>query len=917
MQYYYGYSFLAKQRRENIIKKVALIGGLLLILQISLGGLFFIDLPFSQAGNDNMCEADVDVVLIMDRSGSMAEGESDSQCRWYQVEWVGPSMQCVRYNATGLTEQECNDKPNPPQCSGITYTPASNSKIVDAKDAANTFISYLGSNDQSSLVSFADSATLDQQFTNIHSNTQNAVNALTTGGATNIGDAIVLANQEITLSGRANPQANKIVILLTDGIANRPNGVGDPELYAKEKAVEAAAQDIKIFTIGLGSDVNETMLQDIATITSADYYYAPTSAELEDIYNQISTRICEYGSISGCKYQDSDPSDDVITGNTTLSGWEIVLTGGANGPIVQETDGNGCYAFAGLLPGTYNVSESANVDKQPFLQTYPQGSYYDITLGTEESAADIDFGNYLPECGNNIVDTGYIGYTDEECDNGNDNGQPGSNCDYDCTSIFIQEYGTISGYKYEDTDNNINTTEYSGNPLENWVINLFDYEGSVSEIASTTTDVYGYYEFTGLIPGNYYLGEEMPDSSWTQLPSLASPVVVVGNGHSDNNNFVNYHAYCGNEIIDGDEGCDDGPQGSATCTPNCTKIEQGEDPYCGDGIKNQESEECDGSDGVPAGYTCTSSCKLQGGGNGGGGSTPLSLRNEQVVCVSETEVVVTWFTNKNATGRVVYGMESQASIGSSPNYGYTFSTEESIDKSTSHSATIAGLTNNIYYFKPISSASPDTFGKEISFNMANCREEVIVKGEEGEPILNIEKQVMAEFANPGDENIEYKISITNNGNITAYNVVLTDALPAGFAYSDGSEADKIWELGDIESGQTKGAEYFVNIASSTEPGIYANIAQASADNHGNISASVDLEIKGVEVLSESGFNLNEYILLLITMAAFAGLVINLKIKYAADFGPSSTMFYKPIASNKKYHRSQVIEKYPDLYKVKR
>ena len=37
----------------------------------------------------------------------------------------------------------------------------------------------------------------------------------------------------------------------------------------------------------------------------------------------------------------------------------------------------------------------------------------------------------------------------------------------------------------------------------------------------------------------------------------------------------------------------------------------GEDPFCGDGTVNQQSEECDGTDGVPPGYVCTDACMLE------------------------------------------------------------------------------------------------------------------------------------------------------------------------------------------------------------------------------------------------------------------------------------------------------------------
>ncbi len=310
-----------------------------------------------------MCRSDIDVVFIMDRSGSMG----------YEIP----------------------------------------TRLSQAQDAANYFLSNLDLNDQSALVSFATEATLDKTLSNDHSVTETAINALTVGGATNIGDAINLANQE--LSGvNGNPQLVKIEILLTDGKANKPNGSGYGEdpldvAYAESKVAEAAALGYKIFTIGLGDDINETMLQNIATITGAEYYFAPTGEQLDAIFEQIAFATCEYGSISGCKYSDSN-NDGNLDGEETVPGWEIVLGGDAN--LTQLTDEQGCYKFSGLEAGSYTVTEGNNIGN--YTQTYPADpGYYEVALGDQEDLVDYDFGNYFGQCGNEILDEG------EECDDGN------------------------------------------------------------------------------------------------------------------------------------------------------------------------------------------------------------------------------------------------------------------------------------------------------------------------------------------------------------------------------------------------------------------------------------------------------------------------------------------------------------------
>ncbi|MCK5320534.1 hypothetical protein KAJ61_04045 [Candidatus Parcubacteria bacterium] len=264
---------------------------------------------------------------------------------------------------------------------------------------------------------------------------------------------------------------------------------------------------------------------------------------------------------------------------------------------------------------------------------------------------------------------------------------------------------------------------------------------------------------------------------------------------------------------------------------------------------------------------------------GYGGTPPLKIHDQQITCLSETSAIITWRTNKHATSRVVYGIENQISIGAAPNYGYEFSTIKNMDKVTNHSVVIDGLVEGVnYYFKPISSASPDVHGKELNFNMAKCCDPVVVLGEEGAPILEIEKLIAKEFANPGDMDIEYKVIITNIGNLTAFSVSLIDILPSGLYFNNEKNNSKTWDLGDIEQDKAKEIAYSIDVDVNAKPMIYTNIAKASALNHGEISAKADLEVRVVKVLAETGFNVKELMILLLSLSIISGFTFVLKRK---------------------------------------
>ncbi|MDO8569451.1 MAG: VWA domain-containing protein [bacterium] len=201
---------------------------------------------------EDICGYPVDVALVMDRSGSMT--------------FLGK---------------------NPPQ------------PLTDVKSAARYFTDQLEGNTLYSLISFANEATkpidatLDVGLETIRRAINNISVATTSLQNTNIGGGILAARAELN-SVRHRQKADKALVLLTDGVPNLPvkAGVGNyPETYALESAELARKDGISIYTIGLGKDVNKNLLRMIAT-TTAETYLAPSTEDLDSIYNQIAIKIC-------------------------------------------------------------------------------------------------------------------------------------------------------------------------------------------------------------------------------------------------------------------------------------------------------------------------------------------------------------------------------------------------------------------------------------------------------------------------------------------------------------------------------------------------------------------------------------------------------------------------------------------------
>jgi len=163
-------------------------------------------------------------------------------------------------------------------------------KLTDAKTAAKTFVDLQGSNNRAELTSFAGSAIIEVQFTSMTADgkttVKNAIDKLTSVDKTNIYEAIQKANSELDTKGRDN--ALLVEILLTDGRPTSGNTKADDII---DLAVSANATGIRIYTIGLGNDVDANLLSSIANATGGKYYFAPTSADLQAIYPEISQEI--------------------------------------------------------------------------------------------------------------------------------------------------------------------------------------------------------------------------------------------------------------------------------------------------------------------------------------------------------------------------------------------------------------------------------------------------------------------------------------------------------------------------------------------------------------------------------------------------------------------------------------------------
>ncbi|MFH1822224.1 MAG: hypothetical protein ABH830_00825, partial [Patescibacteria group bacterium] len=204
-------------------------------------------------------------------------------------------------------------------------------------------------------------------------------------------------------------------------------------------------------------------------------------------------------------------------------------------------------------------------------------------------------------------------------------------------------------------------------------------------------------------------------------------------------------------------------------------------------------------------------------------------------------------------------------------------------KVTFHAVLVDGLTpGTTYYFRPISSASPETYGEEISFTTMSEDDKVIYFQGEEAPKLEIDKNLSTNFANPGDKNIELSTTIKNTGNSTAYEIKIVNELPDGLMFSDDQSVVKQAQIEKLDPDESKEYSYSINVLANAKDGKYLSKITASAINHDITTTNAELEVRGIKVLgielTPTGFSIKEFIILISIIVLLIIIIYFLKKK---------------------------------------
>ena len=207
---------------------------------------------------------EADIVLVLDRSGSMAYSDSEPA--------IFPP-----YPASAPVGWDFGDRVPP------------NSRWLDAIEATRVLLRVLDRSpgeELSSLVTYSDSGRID---TPLSTNTADVLAAMSAhssafeGGGTNISGGLTAAASELS-SASARKFSSKVIVVLTDG---RVSAGPDPVTVARR----LAKRGILIITVTFSNEADQALMRRVARVGNGFHRHANVKQELRAVFQEISSNL--------------------------------------------------------------------------------------------------------------------------------------------------------------------------------------------------------------------------------------------------------------------------------------------------------------------------------------------------------------------------------------------------------------------------------------------------------------------------------------------------------------------------------------------------------------------------------------------------------------------------------------------------
>jgi Mg-chelatase subunit ChlD len=209
-------------------------------------------------------QVEVDIALVMDRSGSMAYGANE---------------------VTNTSKVPAGAPSNWEFC--MAAPPKS--RWLDAIAATDVFIKELNASpgvEHLSLATYSTSAKIEQQLLTDYAPIAASMDVYTQqfcGGSTNIGGGIDQGRLTL-INSSARPWAAKVIVVMTDGIHN----TGTDPLQAAQRAADA---NIQVFAVTFSKEADQARMQKVANIGHGKHYYAKDGNDLKKVFQDIAAAL--------------------------------------------------------------------------------------------------------------------------------------------------------------------------------------------------------------------------------------------------------------------------------------------------------------------------------------------------------------------------------------------------------------------------------------------------------------------------------------------------------------------------------------------------------------------------------------------------------------------------------------------------
>jgi len=210
-------------------------------------------------------EGDIDIALVVDRSGSMA---------WATNETTTPPLGPPAAAPPGWAFGQ--PVPNP-------------SRWVDLVAGVQVFVNELQNSacrEYLALCSYNDSTSIDSLLSSSYAGVVPALNAYSAAyqmGTTATGDGIICGVNALA-GGSARPWAAKVLLVMTDGLTN----CGTDPLAAAQMAAD---QNIMIFTVTFSDEADQSTMAQVASIGAGKHYHANNGNDLKQVFIDISKQL--------------------------------------------------------------------------------------------------------------------------------------------------------------------------------------------------------------------------------------------------------------------------------------------------------------------------------------------------------------------------------------------------------------------------------------------------------------------------------------------------------------------------------------------------------------------------------------------------------------------------------------------------